>query len=64
MVHESLRNLQLDRRLLRRRGWIDPEALEKELSSLPDASDKIDPREEEPEEAERAPDSPSGGDPG
>ena len=40
MVHDSNRNLRLDRRLLHRRGWIPPEELEKELAALPDVSDK------------------------
>jgi hypothetical protein len=42
MVHESNRNLRLDRRLMRRRGWLSPEELEKELAALPDATDKAE----------------------
>ncbi|MDX1649717.1 MAG: hypothetical protein R3263_07665 [Myxococcota bacterium] len=42
MVHESMRNLRLDKRLLRRRGWIAPEELEKELEALPDAEPKAE----------------------
>lgn len=38
--HTRDRTLRLDKRLLRRRGWIDPEALERELASLPDVSAK------------------------
>jgi hypothetical protein len=40
MVHDSIRNLRLDRRLLRRRGWISPEELERELAALPDVAEK------------------------
>lgn len=40
MAREPARNLRLDRRLLRRRGWIDPQELEKELGALPDVSEK------------------------
>ena len=47
MVHKSLRALALDRRLLRRRGWVSAETLEQELASLPDVSDRIaDPEED------------------
>ena len=48
MVHESIRNLRLDRRLLRRRSWISPEELEQELAQLPDASEKAEVVEPEP----------------
>lgn len=42
--------LKLDRRLLRRRGWIDPAELERELEALPDVSDKVQPPDaDEPE---------------
>lgn len=40
MAHERARNLRLDRRLLQRRGWIDPQELERELGALPDVSEK------------------------
>lgn len=50
MVHKSLRALALDRRLLRRRGWIAPETLEQELANLPDVSDRIAEPEEELEQ--------------
>jgi len=40
MVHDYTRRLKFDRRLLRRRGWVDPEELEKELADLPDVSHK------------------------
>jgi hypothetical protein len=52
MVHESLRKLRLDRRLLHRRGWIGEEELTKELAALPDVSDKIAPPEESHAEVE------------
>lgn len=42
MVHDSMRNLRLDKRLLRRRGWVEPETLRKELEALPDAAEKAD----------------------
>lgn len=46
MVHEHLKNLRLDKRLLRRRRWLSPEEVSRELSSLPDVGDKIQPPEE------------------
>jgi hypothetical protein len=49
MVYDYSRKLKLDRRLLRRRGWIDPEELEKELADLPDVSHKAQPQGEEEE---------------
>lgn len=60
MVHEHLKGLQVDRRVLRRRGWISPEDLERELSALPDAADKIDPGTPETERPEGGA---AGGDP-
>ena len=42
MVHDSMRNLRLDKRLLRRRGWVEPETLTRELDALPDVGDKAD----------------------
>jgi hypothetical protein len=39
-------NLRLDKRLIRRRGWISSEDLRRELDSLPDVSAKIQPPEE------------------
>lgn len=48
MPHEHLSNLHLDRRLLRRRGWIADKELERELSKLPDAAEKAQPAEGEP----------------
>jgi hypothetical protein len=45
MDRESMVRLRLDRRLIRRRGWIAPEELAKELEKLPDVSGKIAPQE-------------------
>lgn len=53
-MHESIRHLRLDRRLISRRSWISPEELEAELARLPDVASKaakedeaeISPREE------------------
>ena len=63
-MSDSARNLRLDRRLARRRGWINPQELERELSELPDVSDKIQPPEADSQE-EAAPSaqapSPGGG---
>jgi hypothetical protein len=39
-VTEYDRNLRLDRRLIRRRGWIPEEELERELEALPDVAEK------------------------
>ena len=40
MDRESMRNLRLDRRLTRRRGWISPDDLEASLEALPDVAEK------------------------
>jgi hypothetical protein len=32
----------MDKRLLRRRGWLSPEDLERELAALPDVADKAE----------------------
>ena len=50
MVHKSLRSLALDKRLIRRRGWLPAEKLEEQLARLPDVSDQIAEPEEEVEE--------------
>jgi hypothetical protein len=57
MVYDGISNLKFDRRLLRRRGWIDAEELEKELADLPDVSDKAQPAAEKeiPKEPETSP---------
>ncbi len=41
MDRRSMQKLRLDKRLIRRRDWISQKDLEKELSALPDVSDKI-----------------------
>jgi len=51
MAYEYTRNLKFDRRLQRRRGWVDPEELEKELADLPDISHKAQLRGEDEEPA-------------
>jgi hypothetical protein len=43
-----MRRLRLDRRLIRRRGWLSKEDLERELTALPDVSHKIAPVGGEP----------------
>lgn len=40
---DSMRQLKLDVRMLRRRGWISADALEKELAQLPDVAAKAAP---------------------
>ncbi len=61
MDRESMKRLKLDRRLIRRRGWISQQDLERELSALPDVSDKIQPQESE--DAEAGGSAPSPGEP-
>jgi hypothetical protein len=52
MDRETVSKLRLDRRLSRRRGWISPDDLERELEALPDLSHKIaPPQDEEPPDA-------------
>jgi hypothetical protein len=43
MDYDHTRRLKFDRRLMRRRGWVDSEELEKELADLPDVSHKAQP---------------------
>jgi hypothetical protein len=52
MLDDALRKLQLDRRLLDRRGWITRDARERALAELPDVADKAAPAE--PVEREEA----------
>ena len=47
MNRDSIQQLRLDRRLIKRRGWISADELDKEIEALPDASDKVAPPEEE-----------------
>jgi hypothetical protein len=41
MDREMISKLRLDKRLSRRRGWISPDDLDRELEALPDVSTKI-----------------------
>ena len=58
MDNESTSRLKFDRRLANRRDWVQPEELEEELASLPDAADKMHVVSDEPQA------SASGGTPG
>jgi len=49
MNRKATENLRLDRRLLKRRGWISKADRERELAALPDVSDKIAPPESDDE---------------
>ena len=49
MHRQALRDLRLDRRLVRRRSWIPRQELERELAELPDVSHKIAPDEDTPD---------------
>jgi hypothetical protein len=59
MDRDSLEKLRLDRRLIRRRGWIAPDDLDREIDSLPDVAHKI-----APSEKAESTDSPSSDEPG
>ena len=48
MADRTKEHMRTDRRLLERPGWITKAELEQELAALPDVSDKIDPREDDP----------------
>jgi hypothetical protein len=52
MDQKSMQQFRLDRRLIRRRGWIGREELARALEALPDVSSKVAPREEEAGNAE------------
>jgi hypothetical protein len=43
MLGDAIRNMKLDRRLVRRRGWIDEDELAAALEALPDVADKVAP---------------------
>jgi hypothetical protein len=47
MNRDALQQLRLDRRLIKRRGWISQAELEKAIEALPDVSDKVSPPDEE-----------------
>ena len=55
MDQKAMQQFRLDRRLIRRRGWIGREELERALEALPDVSEKIAPREEETAKPEPTP---------
>lgn len=46
MDQKAMQQFRLDRRLIRRPGWIGREELARALEALPDVSDKIAPSEE------------------
>lgn len=48
MADRSKESMRVDRRLLERPGWISRAELTRELDALPDVSNKIDPREDDP----------------
>jgi hypothetical protein len=54
MDQESMKTLRFDKRLIRRRGWVSREEIERELETLPDVSHKIDSPEEKESQQERA----------
>jgi len=41
MNRDSMQQLRLDRRLIRRRGWISQKDLQRELEAIPDASERM-----------------------
>jgi hypothetical protein len=51
MDRDSMQKLRLDRRLIKRRGWIDSKQLDQALEKLPDVSHKIAEPEADVEEA-------------
>lgn len=46
MDQRSIGKLKFDRRLERRRGWVDSKEVASEIESLPDSADKAAPPEE------------------
>lgn len=55
MVHDSMRNLQFDRRLTQRRDWVSEKELAAEIEALPDVADKAEVVVDEEEAAKEAP---------
>jgi hypothetical protein len=51
MDQKATQRFRLDRRLIRRRGWIGREELARALEALPDVSSKIAPQEDSEPEA-------------
>jgi hypothetical protein len=41
MNRDSMQQLRIDRRLIRRRGWISQAELKRELEAIPDVSDQM-----------------------
>jgi hypothetical protein len=64
MDNESTARLKFDRRLATRRDWVEPDELEQELASLPDAADKMVALDEQGEASQEASARPAGGAPG
>jgi hypothetical protein len=59
MIDRHIRDLRLDRRLQRRRGWISAQDLEDALEALPDVAEKGElVTDEDAEKAEAAPATP------
>ena len=63
MDRESVERLRFDRRLARRRDWVDGQEVDQYIESLPDVSDKMTTAAELEAEAEAdsAPESPASG---
>jgi hypothetical protein len=59
MDQKTMQEFRLDRRLIRRRGWIGSEELTRSLEALPDVSDKIAPPEEESSEGDEPEETPA-----
>jgi len=62
MNRESLNKLHLDRRLLRRKGWISSKELDSALKELPDAGAKATTLGAIEDQKEAAAEAPSGSD--
>ena len=60
MDRESMRRLKLDRRLIRRRGWLSEEDLERALVELPDGGEPSGPSEPTEALPDESPEEPPG----
>jgi hypothetical protein len=60
MDQKAMQQFRLDRRLIRRNGWIGREELARALEALPDVAEKIAPREEESPDAPAEEPTPAG----
>ena len=47
MDRKLLESMKLDRRLIRRRNWIHPDELKREIDALPDVAHKVAPVEDD-----------------